>query len=302
MIFSEVVIYDQENSVKEFLEGEKIEESHKFEYKEAIQEALKHAKEFIKESSSSSPVYPKVTFLGTGSSMPSKYRNVSSILIETSPDSYMMLDCGEGTVSQMVRSFGSEKTKNILQNLKCVYISHMHADHHLGLISIIQMREKILAESQNEKEKLKDLLHSFFETKDNKLYIISTDKIVPFLTYYHKKFESLLTQCHFVKCERLILYNEMDLNTYEENSTKKIQTLFPDELSKMLNHIGLSEFYTSRAIHCPNAFCVSFRLTDGYKISYSGDTRPCEKFRDISTWGGSPDLLIHEVGAPMKIF
>ena len=94
----------------------------------------------------------------------------------------------------------------------------------------------------------------------------------------------------------------MDLNTYEENSTKKIQTLFPDELSKMLNHIGLSEFYTSRAIHCPNAFCVSFRLTDGYKISYSGDTRPCEKFREISTWGGSPDLLIHEVGAPMKIF
>jgi len=58
--------------------------------------------------------------------------------------------------------------------------------------------------------------------------------------------------------------------------------------------VGLSEFYTSRAIHCPNAFCLAFRTKDGYKISYSGDTRPCEKFREISTWGGPPDLLIHE--------
>ena len=29
----------------------------------------------------------------------------------------------------MVRIFGSEKTKTILQNLRCVYISHMHAVH-----------------------------------------------------------------------------------------------------------------------------------------------------------------------------
>ena len=36
--------------------------------------------------------YPKVTFLGTGSCVPSKYRNVSSILIENLPNKYIILD------------------------------------------------------------------------------------------------------------------------------------------------------------------------------------------------------------------
>ena len=42
------------------------------------------------------PEFPKVTFLGTGSSKPGKYRSTSCILVETRPDSYIILDCGEG--------------------------------------------------------------------------------------------------------------------------------------------------------------------------------------------------------------
>merc|ERR1712098_420150 len=91
-----------------------------------------------------------------------------------------------------------------------------------------------------------------------------------------------------------------DDETLEENDQKRFQKLYPDTLSRFLDHIGLTEFYVCRAIHCPNAFCLAFRTKDGYKISYSGDTRPCEKFREISSWGGSPDLLIHEEGKLMK--
>ncbi len=45
---------------------------------------------------SSLPEYPKVTFLGTGSSIPMTYRNVSCILVQVDEDNYVMLDCGEG--------------------------------------------------------------------------------------------------------------------------------------------------------------------------------------------------------------
>lgn len=50
-----------------------------------------------------------------------------------------MLDCGEGTAQQLERRYGVE-TKNMLRDLKCIFISHAHADHHLGLISLLRRR------------------------------------------------------------------------------------------------------------------------------------------------------------------
>ena len=84
-----------------------------------------------------SPDYPVVTFLGTGSSVPSKYRNVSGILLETAPGSWLLLDCGEGSLGQLVRLKGWEGAMAVLRGLKAVYVSHLHADHHLGAINII---------------------------------------------------------------------------------------------------------------------------------------------------------------------
>jgi ribonuclease Z len=45
------------------------------------------------------PELPRVTFLGTGSSVPGKYRGVSAILVETKQDHFVLLDCGEGNLS-----------------------------------------------------------------------------------------------------------------------------------------------------------------------------------------------------------
>lgn len=45
----------------------------------------------------------EITFLGTGSSQPSKYRNVSSIYINLFERGGILLDCGEGTLGQLKR-------------------------------------------------------------------------------------------------------------------------------------------------------------------------------------------------------
>lgn len=74
---------------------------------------------------------PCLTFLGTGSSLPNKVRNVSSILLESSPSKFILLDCGEGTYGQLYRHFGSEKCDEVLRNLSFIFLSHMHADHHM---------------------------------------------------------------------------------------------------------------------------------------------------------------------------
>lgn len=49
-------------------------------------------------------------------------------------DRSMLLDCGEGTFLQLVRFFGPKRINTFLRSLKVIYVSHLHADHHIGKI------------------------------------------------------------------------------------------------------------------------------------------------------------------------
>lgn len=84
-----------------------------------------------------------VTTLGTGSAIPSKYRNVSSTHLDIPDFGGILLDAGEGTLGQLRRKFGMAGMQDFYNNLKIVHISHMHADHHLGLQSILHDRFKV---------------------------------------------------------------------------------------------------------------------------------------------------------------
>lgn len=44
----------------------------------------------------------------------------------------------------------------------------------------------------------------------------------------------------------------------------------------MLDDLELTTLDTALVKHCPNAFGVSFTTKDEKKITYSGDTMPCE--------------------------
>lgn len=65
---------------------------------------------------------------------------LSTLLI--TPDGYIMLDCGEGAYGQLTRRFGAN-TMLALMNIKCIFISHGHADHHLGLINLLRKRKSV---------------------------------------------------------------------------------------------------------------------------------------------------------------
>ena len=73
----------------------------------------------------------KLVFLGTGGTYPSKTRNVTSIAIQL-PGEVVMFDCGEGTQRQLMRSSVS------FMKIKKIFISHLHADHFLGLPGLVQ--------------------------------------------------------------------------------------------------------------------------------------------------------------------
>ena len=80
----------------------------------------------------------EIIFLGTGSAQPSKYRNVSSTLLRVPGSGSYLLDCGENTLGQLKRIYRPEALCELLRDLKLIWISHLHADHHLGVLSVIK--------------------------------------------------------------------------------------------------------------------------------------------------------------------
>lgn len=69
-------------------------------------------------------------FAGTGGSAPSARRGLPAILIRIGGEK-LLFDCGEGTQRQLVRSVG-------LPDMECVFITHFHADHWLGLPGMLK--------------------------------------------------------------------------------------------------------------------------------------------------------------------
>ncbi len=74
-----------------------------------------------------------VVFLGTGGSVPSARRNTAAVLVRRGGDR-LLFDCGEGTQRQMQRSVG-------LINVDAIFVTHLHADHYLGLPGLIKSYE-----------------------------------------------------------------------------------------------------------------------------------------------------------------
>ena len=74
--------------------------------------------------------------LGTGGMMPMPYRRLSSVAIRTQGLIYLF-DCGEGTqVPYKEKHLG-------LRNLNLIAISHLHADHVLGLPGMLMLRAQM---------------------------------------------------------------------------------------------------------------------------------------------------------------
>jgi len=86
---------------------------------------------------------PLVAFLGTGSMMPATFRNVSAISLTANHRFNLLLDCGEGTFAQLLESVGSRHIDRYLQDLRVIYITHIHPDHNLGLFKVLAERKAL---------------------------------------------------------------------------------------------------------------------------------------------------------------
>uniref|UniRef100_A0A8D0CS66 Zinc phosphodiesterase ELAC protein 2 n=1 Tax=Sander lucioperca TaxID=283035 RepID=A0A8D0CS66_SANLU len=206
--------------------------------------------------------YPEVVFLGTGSALPMKIRNVSGTLVNISPSQSVLLDCGEGTFGQLCRHYG-DAVDHALSKISTVFISHMHADHHTGLLMLLYQRERALT-----------TLGKAFSP----VFLVAPVQIMTWLNQYHDYCEEILNHINLIPNKALC-----DGAEVPKQRTKSF-------IQALLKKNELEKFQTCMVRHCKNAFACSFTHRSGWKLAFSGDTMPCDALRA----GNNATLLIHE--------
>lgn len=255
----------------------------------------------------------EIITLGTGSALPSKYRNVVSTLVKvpfTDADGNtinrnIMLDAGENTLGTIHRMFSQLAVKSIFQDLKMIYLSHLHADHHLGIISVLNEWYKYNKDDET-----------------SYIYVVTPWQYHKFVNeWLVLENKEILKRIKYISCEHFINdsfvrmqtqsvplaeFNEILKENSNQESNRKLELdrdssyRDVDLIRQMYEDLSIEYFQTCRAIHCDWAYSnsITFRMDENnehntFKVSYSGDTRPnIEKFSlEI---GYNSDLLIHE--------
>ena len=223
-----------------------------------------------KDESDNKDMTAEVLFTGTGSAVPCKHRNVSGIYVRMNNGNAMLLDVGEGTVGQLLRAkehreFRGEKTLGeVLKKIKAVWISHPHADHHLGLIRLLEERKRIVG-------------------NHDPLVLIAGPDVQGFLREYETIVPCVAGSYIFLDCRTLKA-------NFQDNSNATISVNHM-QLKRLHQDLGIRSCKTIPVAHCANSFAVVFHGTSFGSIAYSGDCRPSKNFARIAF---NADLLIHE--------
>jgi ribonuclease BN (tRNA processing enzyme) len=172
----------------------------------------------------------EIVTLGTGSALPSKYRNVSSTIILSKRNGNILLDAGEGTFGQISRHFGPEKTlHDILPRIKMIFVSHIHADHHLGMMNLLSV------------------MASLHRTSDNPLYIIAPEKFNIWLEEYSVIQDIGLNT--FIK----VVPSYLLFNKFIDKYTS---------YSEILDYLNMSNIETIPVMHVRGACAIVFDFKD----------------------------------------
>ncbi|KAK8201713.1 hypothetical protein IWZ01DRAFT_505018 [Phyllosticta capitalensis] len=239
--------------------------------------------------------------LGTGSALPSLYRNVSATLIRVPGYGSYLLDCGEGTLGQLQRAFSPSEFLEVMDELRLIYLSHSHADHILGTISVVKAWYNVVHKGQRSNNNFRKALSDAIKYPANaiasrRLGLVASKPLHDWFREYSGVEDFGYSQTWPV------FARGGELELVAEKSSGGMMPLVPK--SRYEHLFGLQDIQTCFVRHCQNAQAVSLTWPEStrvdhsyygskpFKVSYSGDCRPdYVKFPAI---GMHSTLLIHE--------
>ena len=229
----------------------------------------------------------EVVFLGTGSGIPSKRRNLASIWLRYE-DSCFLWDCAEGTQRQLMTA------KLSFMKVDRIFITHWHADHWAGLIGLMmtmnmERRKKPLHIYGPEAERfVSDILDlgywgPRYEVVPHNVPFEGSD-----ITVLHKakSFEISSIPVRHTVPSVAYCFKERDTWNVDIKKAEKLYGLKQSPLVGKLKKLGKVTF-KGKTIRLEDVGI----LKKGVKAVYTGDTKPCRNLEKISQ---GATLLIHD--------
>ena len=225
----------------------------------------------------------EIIFLGTSSAVHSKERNQVSIAVKAF-GKVILFDCGEGTQRQMLH------TKVSPMKISNIFITHFHGDHILGLPGLLQSmslngrESKLTVYGPRGLNKLKDAIYS--------LGYCAIEYPVEFIEIDTGVIEE--TEEYVIRAQS-VRHNVPSL-AYSIEEKKK-----PRFLREKAIELGVPVGPAFGKLHNGKEVEIDGRIIKpeqvlgpprkGIKLTYSGDTRPCE---EMIMFARDSTLLIHE--------
>lgn len=228
--------------------------------------------------------------------------------------------------------YGLEGADIVVRNLKCIWISHIHADHHTGLSRILALRRDLLKGMAHEPlvvvgprqlkrfldayQKLEDLDMQFLDCRSTNLvsweaYEGNSEHKDHSATGNPNNLEDVSTPT--VSTEATLFARGSRMQSYWKRPGSPVDNAmsFPvlKSLKKVLSEAGLEALISFPVVHCPQAFGIMLKAAErinavgkiipGWKIVYSGDTRPCPELVEASK---GATVLIHEASTKILLY
>ena len=225
----------------------------------------------------------ELIFLGTSSAVHSKERNHPSIVLKAFGD-VMLFDCGEGTQKQLLF------TKASPMKISKIFITHFHGDHILGLPGLLQSlsltgrEKKLTIYGPKGLNQIKDAIYE--------LSFCSFEYPIEFIEIESGIVEE--TEDYIISAQ-MVRHNVANL-AYSIEEKKK-----PRFLREKAIELGVPVGPDFGKLHNGEEVEIDGKIIKpeqvlgkprkGTKITYSGDTRPCEEMIEFAK---DSTLLIHE--------
>jgi ribonuclease Z len=221
-----------------------------------------------------------IFFAGTGGSVPSARRGLPAVLIRRGGEQ-LLFDCGEGTQRQLIRSIG-------LGDLDCVFITHFHADHWLGLPGMLKsfaLREREAPLSVYGPPGLHDLMERMRFVYGRRLpYELSVIELAPTETVPGDGYliGAIPVRHKGEACYGYALVEEARAGQLDPELAKRLGVMPGPDFGRLQRGETVDGVSPDRVLGPARA---------GRKIVISGDTAPCEA---LVLAAHESDVLVHE--------
>ncbi len=227
----------------------------------------------------------KIIFLGTGGSLPTKERGLTSIAVRRKGE-LLLFDCGEGTQRQMTWTEVSP------MKIDTILLTHFHGDHFLGIPGLIQTMSLMDRERKLEiygppgtQEKISNLIQIPIYTEKFEVEIkeLTPGNQIQREEYYIETAEP----DHSINEIAYALTEKQRPGKFYPEKAKELGLEPGPEYARLQK--GESVKLSDGSIVKPDQVLGPAR--PGRKIVYSGDTRPSENICELAE---GANVLIHE--------